>query len=392
MQQLNADNLHPQNVTIDHAMVVQNVVDEPQHNLQTVPISVMPNDVRDTLVTGTSMPILDIHKQNETVIEIPPTGNSAEPFAVAHSFAAEVTVPTTQVIIPDIKGKANVPIPHIGSSSEVDTKGNYGSFSLPGSPTLLDLHTLAKDHALQVIDGSHLMSEEGLDLWIQHFAPATQGAAPTFKIENPVSWFNFIIHLLLTPDKFGWTMHLLKSDIWKLLTANCKQEETLLFHIPDGCATSQAPTCKYFTLDLGKENEGISPAAHSSTGAGSPLQQVSPNKALPLGEAISRKRREKEPMVETEVRRSDRIKKDNKSYRRKSCDAKSCLPCHAIPPLIQNLVVKNLTKSFCKVSEDELQDKLSKKPKRRDTRRWLRCARPQEMQPSQGLCDDSTLR
>ena len=230
---------------------------------------------------------------------------------------------------------------------------------------MFDLHELAQNHALEIIDGSHLMSEEGLGLWIKHFAPATQGAENTFKIEIPVSWFNFIIHLLLTPDKFSWTMHLLKSDVWKILTANCKQEETMLFHIPDGCSTTQAPTCKDFMLGLGKENEGVSPAAHSSTGAGSPLQQVSPNKFLPLGEAISRKRRDKEPLVETEVRRSDRIKKDNMGYRRKSCDTRSCLPCNAIPPVIQNSVVKNLTKSFRKVAEEELHGKLSKKPKKK---------------------------
>ena len=105
---------------------------------------------------------------------------------------------------------------------------------------------------------------------------------------------------------------------------------------------------------MGKENEGISPAAHSSSGAGSPLKQVSHNCAiqLPLGEAVSRKRRDKEPLVEIEVRRSDRIKKDNNGYRRKSCDATSCLPCNAIPPIVHNKVVKNLTKSFCKVFEE----------------------------------------
>ena len=69
--------------------------------------------------------------------------------------------------------------------------------------------------------------------------------------------------------------------------------------------------------------------------------------------------------METQVRRSDGIKKDNKGFRRKSCDAKSCLPCNATPPVIQNSVVKNLTKSFCKVAKDELQEKMSKKPKKK---------------------------
>ena len=152
-----------------------------------------------------------------------------------------------------------------------------------------------------------------------------------------------------------------------MLTANCDSEETILFHIPDKPATSQAPSCKEIMLGLGKENEGISPAAHSSSGAGSPLKQVSPNKViqLSLGEAVSRKRRDKEPLVETQVRRSDRIKKDNNGYRRKSCDASSCLPCNAIPPIVHNKVVKNLTKTFCKVFEDEAQDMLSKRPKKK---------------------------
>ncbi|KAM3243166.1 hypothetical protein ACQJBY_055249 [Aegilops geniculata] len=175
----------------------------------------------------------------------------------------------------DLKGKADVPIVQVGTSTDGHSKG--------------------------------------LDLWIQHFAPATQGEVNTFKIDIP------------------------------------------------------APSCKEIMLGLGEENEGINPAAHSSSGTGSPLKQVFPNKViqLSLGEAVSRKRRDKEPLVETQVRRSDRIKKDNNGYRRKSCDASSCLPCNAIPPIVHNKVVKNLTKTFCKVSEDEAHDKLSKRPKKK---------------------------
>ena len=65
------------------------------------------------------------------------------------------------------------------------------------------------------------------------------------------------------------------------------------------------------------------------------------------------------------MRRSDRIKKYNNGYRRKSCDTSSCLPCNAIPPIVHNKVVKNLTKTFCKVSEDEAQDMISKRPKKK---------------------------
>ena len=69
--------------------------------------------------------------------------------------------------------------------------------------------------------------------------------------------------------------------------------------------------------------------------------------------------------MEIEVRRSDIIKKENNGYRRKSCYAKCCLPCNAIPPIVQNKVVKYQTKAFCKISDEELQEKLSKRPKKK---------------------------
>ena len=42
--------------------------------------------------------------------------------------------------------------------------------------------------------------------------------------------------------------------------------------LPDGCATSQATTCKDIMQGVGKENEGVSLVAHSSSGVGSPLK------------------------------------------------------------------------------------------------------------------------
>lgn len=69
--------------------------------------------------------------------------------------------------------------------------------------------------------------------------------------------------------------------------------------------------------------------------------------------------------MESEVRRSERISKENAGFKRNSCSSSKCLPCNAIPPLQSKTVVKNLTKSFCKVAKDELEDKLSKKQKKK---------------------------
>ena len=185
----------------------------------------------------------------------------------------------------------------------------------------------------------------------------------SFSTNIPVSWFNFIVHLLLTPDKFDWTVNMLKSGMWELFSAVENMEQAILFHIPDKCPTSHAPIFQAIDLEehlaKDKDKENIEVASNMQDMESQALLQ-------PFGSDNLRKRRSgKTPLVETEVRRSDRIKKDNDGYKRNSCSNNSCLPCHDVPPVIQNSVVRNLTASFCKVAEGELEDKLAKKPRRK---------------------------
>ena len=138
-------------------------------------------------------------------------------------------------------------------------------------------------------------------------------------------------------------------------------DQAILFHIPDKCPTSHAPICQAIEEHLAKDKD------KENIGVAANMQDLESQALLqPFGQDNLRKRRSgKTPLVETEVRRSDRIKKDNNGYRRKICDTQSCLPCNAIPPVIPNKVVNNPTKSFFKVAEDELQERLSKRPKKK---------------------------
>ena len=70
----------------------------------------------------------------------------------------------------DLKGKADVPIVQVGTSTDGPSKG-MESFPLTNSPSLLDIQKLVENHALDIIDGAHLISEEGLQMWSQHYAP-----------------------------------------------------------------------------------------------------------------------------------------------------------------------------------------------------------------------------
>ena len=137
-----------------------------------------PIDGRENEVTDNSVPEMSTGSQNEAVRDFP----TDDAFAAASSLlGATVTVP--QTLLPDEKGKEDVPIPYVGTSTDQNNSGNYGAFSLPSSPSKFDLHELAQNHALEIIDGSHLMSEEGLGLWIKHLQLKEQRTLSKLKYQ-----------------------------------------------------------------------------------------------------------------------------------------------------------------------------------------------------------------
>ena len=69
----------------------------------------------------------------------------------------------------------------------------------------------------------------------------------------------------------------------------------------------------------------------------------------------------------------------------KQCPDINCLPCNASPPELQKKVVKNLSASFCKVADKELDEKLSKKPKRNNKEEVAKVSKAKEQDPSTGL-------
>jgi hypothetical protein len=193
-------------------------------------------------------------------------------------------------------------------------------------------------------------SEEGLKLWDQSFAPHIQKTSVDNMhqvLEIPVSWFNFITLMLLTPEKFDWTKNILNSALWKILldNGNESKEDTISFIIPDKCSVTQAPNCKLAKLDNADDlvDEGI--------------PQTTPS-------APKRKRRGKGPLVESEVRRSPRIVELNAGYKQHSSFSdRNCLSYSASPPVTKHKIVKNLASSFCKIKEENLDAKLKKSKK-----------------------------
>jgi hypothetical protein len=182
-------------------------------------------------------------------------------------------------------------------------------------------------------------SREGMEIWEKYFAPhikhPSDNRGKIFHI--PVSWFNFITLMLMTPKKFDWTVHFLNSSLWEFIKQPIENENIISFLVPDKCVSQQAPTCK--------------------------LSEISDDDdLLETPAAPVRKRKSRVPLVETEVRRSPRIVELNGGFKSHSnCNDKNCLTCNATPPQLQNRIVKNLAVSFCKVAEDGIDSKLMKK-------------------------------
>jgi hypothetical protein len=153
--------------------------------------------------------------------------------------------------------------------------------------------------------------------------------------------------MLVTPERFDWTVKFLNSSLWEIIKEQVQYENSIPFVIPDKCLVQQAPLCKLSLLEEADNMDG-SPASK-----GSPLIQPA---------APQRKRKSKMPLVESEVRRSPRIVELNEGFKNHSnCNDKKCLTCNAAPPSMNNKLVKNLASTFCKVDEEVMEKKMMKR-------------------------------
>ena len=63
-------------------------------------------------------------------------------------------------------------------------------------------------------------------------------------------------------------------------------------------------------------------------------------------------------VVETQVRRSTRLKDANKGFKSNGYTDKKCLAYASDPPIIKNKVIKKLAFDFCNLDEAEISDDL----------------------------------
>lgn len=62
------------------------------------------------------------------------------------------------------------------------------------------------------------------------------------------------------------------------------------------------------------------------------------------------------PLVDTEVRRSTRLKHKSNGYKSAHCADKNCFGCSAVPPTLSSREIKNLGEVFCKIPAAKLSE------------------------------------
>lgn len=77
----------------------------------------------------------------------------------------------------------------------------------------------------------------------------------------------------------------------------------------------------------------------------------------PLGSSQQKKKTRILPLqVDTEARRSPRIRTRNNGFKHKGCPSRNCLACAAMPPTLSNKVMVKVGTNFCKMNVDNVSE------------------------------------
>lgn len=137
------------------------------------------------------------------------------------------------------------------------------------------------------------------------------------QVKIPEEWSDFFTSLLLSPSHFLWAKNFLSSQAIELLY-NSRPELGIKFSIPSVCPNENAtPPCTHsqtriqieeFQQPPEQENSHMSTPESITHGIAQGSLTTSPI-------LLKHKKLGKKPLVETDVRRSDRIQKVNRGFK-----------------------------------------------------------------------------
>lgn len=220
--------------------------------------------------------------------------------------------------------------------------------------------------------------------WAKFFAPGL-GGPPAYLVPSP--WANFFTAILMSPKMFDNAKQVLKSA--PLMAALDEQMEHVGFKLPQSCPSKVQLMCleeivtksgvhlggldpsvkegstneigASLNPDLGKDETFILPDSELEASTEHDCN-LGPDMALPedtsLGQAKKKNAAKAQVIVDSEVRRSPRLKGHTNGFMKKQCNNRACLGCNASPPAMSFKAVRKLGASMCGLDPLDLPDEV----------------------------------
>jgi hypothetical protein len=193
-------------------------------------------------------------------------------------------------------------------------------------------------------------------LWAKHFSLV---GCPEQVINIPTDWAAFFTVMLLSPNHFDWAKSFLASKAWNLMIKHAKSDALMAFALPSKCPEGAEVCCDALAqnLDVLPEVESVAQNEDADNQQSVAHSEMAVNQQVIKTLTLS-------PVVETETRRSPRIRSRNRGFKHNSCPSKNCLACVALPPSMTKTMLKTLGEEYCKVKAGKLHEEdLSTKKK-----------------------------
>ncbi|CAM0909026.1 unnamed protein product [Alopecurus aequalis] len=328
-------------LAIQNHVIVPSAIHDPTeaHMSELVLSTEINNNVINASIVAPMTDFIDFSHDTVDSVKLPSGSDAMDMFPELVAKDAAIHVDETQKNVPDTAIASDTGISVTDKTHELEHMGTEVAI-------VSDVHSEESDADVGVL------GEEGAFLWKKHFAPQSDNDKIT---KVPIEWMNFFTAALLSQEKVAWAKSFLATQLWKYIVEGIDASSLRPFVISDVCPVSQDSMCAENDVEL--EQTTLDKTIYGSAGT-----------ATTSAIHAHRKRKEKAPLVETEVRRSTRLQQLQKGFKKTTCMNKQCISCSARPPVILAKIVRNLGVSFYKVdpsdcSEEELHKKEKKKKK-----------------------------
>lgn len=166
-----------------------------------------------------------------------------------------------------------------------------------------------------------------------------QGNSESSHASIPPNWIPFFMSLLASTDHFEWTKDLLRTGMTALFDDD---KGMISLPLPKKPSTGQSVCLTELDNNSAEKQTEVNQSQQSKDRGTTDKRKVPTKMATPL--------------VDTQVRRSERVKKGNKGFKTPGCPKINCTACSPTPPSLSSKTIRNLGTQFCGMEYEELAD------------------------------------